>query len=601
MIHKRFNPKPYKKTPAFCVRHFLYGGVAYFVCAASSAWAVLPDAGRLLQEQIPTPSAPLPSSPANLGRPPAPTTAAPKATEETVIYIGTFRFSGGLDKLSPEELQTWIKPHTDKGMTFSALKKIVDNLSQFLRSKGYGFARAYLPAQEIKDGVVDITILLGRIEGGKKGDGIAIQGGEGLRLKEERVRQTLAAATVSQTPYLKVEGLERGLLLLNDLPGVSAQASLDPGSTQGDTKLRVDMGEGRLLSGLLWLDNAGNRYTGEARLNGQLNVNDPTGQGDQFYAQASVAERFGLGKLGYSLPLGYDGMRLGASYTGLGYEVGKAFAALNNRGTAQTFNLNATYPIVRQREHNLSANVSYDLKAMRDQSLGVTTSDKRVDTWNAGISGNEMDRLGGGGMTQYGVSLAVGEVDLSRAGAALTADHAGPNTQGNYTKLNYSLSRLQRIDSNWAVFGALNGQFADRNLDSSEKFLLGGASGVRAYPSGEASGDEGMLLNLEVRYDLPLQSRWGNWQFVGFYDKGQVARYKTVWEGQNAFTPGQSNRYGLSGAGVGINLSKGDSHAVRFAYAWKIGDNPGASMTGRDSDGTQDTGRFWLQTLFYLQ
>jgi hemolysin activation/secretion protein len=238
---------------------------------------------------------------------------------------------------------------------------------------------------------------------------------------------------------------------------------------------------------------------------------------------------------------------------------------------------------------------------MRDQSLGVTTSDKRVDTWNAGISGNEMDRLGGGGMTQYGVSLAVGEVDLSRAGAALTADHAGPNTQGNYTKLNYSLSRLQRIDSNWAVFGALNGQFADRNLDSSEKFLLGGASGVRAYPSGEASGDEGMLLNLEVRYDLPLQSRWGNWQFVGFYDKGQVARYKTVWEGQNAFTPGQSNRYGLSGAGVGINLSKGDSHAVRFAYAWKIGDNPGASMTGRDSDGTQDTGRFWLQTLFYLQ
>lgn len=168
----------------------------------------------MLQEQIPTPSAPLPSSPANLGRPPAPTAAAPKATEETVIYIGTFRFSGGLDKLSPEELQTWVKPHTDKGMTFSALKKIVDNLSQFLRSKGYGFARAYLPAQEIKDGVVDITILLGRIEGGKKGDGIAIQGGEGLRLKEERVRQTLAAATVSQTPYLKVEGLERGLLLM---------------------------------------------------------------------------------------------------------------------------------------------------------------------------------------------------------------------------------------------------------------------------------------------------------------------------------------------------------------------------------------------------
>jgi len=38
------------------------------------------------------------------------------------------------------------------------------------------------------------------------------------------------------------------------------------------------------------------------------------------------------------------------------------------------------------------------------------------------------------------------------------------------------------------VYGRVSAQWASKNLDSSQKFGLGGPNGVRAYPSGEGYG-----------------------------------------------------------------------------------------------------------------
>ena len=90
---------------------------------------------------------------------------------------------------------------------------------------------------------------------------------------------------------LLLDGLERGLLLLNDLPGISAQAKLDPGSEPGTTRLSVDVTEGPLISGSAWADNFGNRYTGAERLNAQVNWNNPSGAGDQASGDWTVVTR----------------------------------------------------------------------------------------------------------------------------------------------------------------------------------------------------------------------------------------------------------------------------------------------------------------------
>ncbi len=564
-----------------------------------------PDAGQILREQQQGRPA-MPSPAPDIGLPPA-TRPPARVPQGAAVRVNAFRFSGDLGDIGEKALQDLVKDDAGKELRFDQLQQVTDRVSQYLRDRGYSSARAYLPAQEIRGGVVNITILLGRIEGNADGsgilvthDGIALKLDDKLhlRLQPRRIRKTVAAATVARSPFLKMDTLERGLLLLNDLPGIQARARLDPGDTPGTTRISVDVNEGPLLTGSAALDNFGNRYTGATRLSTQASLNDPAGIGDQAIMQASVADGVQLARLGYSLPLGDNGLRLSGSYTGLNYRIGKELEVLDAKGSAGIAGASLAYPLIRSRSHSLFGSLGYERKALRDQSLGTVTADKRVNAWSLAFNGNAVDGLGGGGLDSYGLTVSRGDLELSRNASSEAGDSAGPKAQGAYTKTAFSLARLQRLPGNWSLYATLTGQLADRNLDSSEKFLLGGASGIRAYPSGEGSGDEGWLTNLELRYDVPGSA--GTWQLLAFYDTGGITQHKTTWTGWDAGNPGQPNRYRLSGAGFGIHLAKSGSYFIGASYAWKLGSNPGRGAAGLDADGTNDNGRFWLQSLIFF-
>jgi hemolysin activation/secretion protein len=141
------------------------------------------------------------------------------------------------------------------------------------------------------------------------------------------------------------------------------------------------------------------------------------------------------------------------------------------------------------------------------------------------------------------LSVVSGHLSINSA-SALAIDAASAQTHGSYSRLSYSLSRLQRIGASQQLWLLVTGQNASKNLDSSEKFSLGGANGVRAYPLGEASGDEGYRATLELRHQvLPLV------QASVFYDIGSVSINKTP------FGPTANNRRTLSAVGVGLNAS----------------------------------------------
>jgi hemolysin activation/secretion protein len=114
---------------------------------------------------------------------------------------------------------------------------------------------------------------------------------------------------------------------------------------------------------------------------------------------------------------------------------------------------------------------------------------------------------------------------------------------------------------------------------------------------GEASGDSGGVLTTELRYDFPEIRRVGILQLVGFYDLGWINLHYSPW--LNSGTPiGDRNCYTLSGAGIGLNLTKPNLYAIRLAWAAKIGTNPGRSVAGLDADGKSDDNRYWIQAMF---
>ena len=80
---------------------------------------------------------------------------------------------------------------------------------------------------------------------------------------------------------LTSQSLERGLLNLNELPGLNVTSTITTGEEQGSSKIIIDVIEDDLVTGILSYDNYGNRYTGKERANVVIDINNPSKFGDK--------------------------------------------------------------------------------------------------------------------------------------------------------------------------------------------------------------------------------------------------------------------------------------------------------------------------------
>jgi hemolysin activation/secretion protein len=565
--------------------------LALCLTCGSLALAAPPDAGQMLNKQR-QPGTHLPDRlPQDSDKE---AERAPLTDTGTRVLVKGFRFSGSQDLATDAELEALLRDSIGKELGFAELKRLAERVTTYLREqRGYLLARAYLPKQDITAGIIEIAIIAGRIEGKVR-----------VNVKEpRRISQSLlegiAGKALKAGGAIRMEEIERAVLLMNDLPGISSNASLERGATPGTTRLNIDVTEGSLINGLISGDNYGDRYTGIWRGTGQIAVNDPFGLGDQLSLFIIGAEHMYQGTATYFLPLGATGLTWSLSYTGLYYELGNDLASLNANGRADTFDTRLGYPILRSRNASLWAGLGFEYIMLSDETNDTTTSDRKLQVGNAGLSGHFFDSFGGGGLSSVNLALYSGDLDLSGLSAAETADAAGPRTAGNFIRAVYSLARLQRLTRRISLFGSVRGQIADKNLDSSQKIILGGPTGVRAYPVGEASGDEGHIMTFETRFDIPDTPSWAKVQLVGFIDTGYIKLHKDPWTA-SITNATNSNDYWLSGAGAGIVIGKAGLYSFRLSYAHKIGDNPGRSIAGNDADNHDDNGRFWLQAVVWF-
>lgn len=569
----------------------LAGGVL-LAFAPVAAFAVQPapgaPTGGILLDQMKGTGAPAPEKAApelNVQHEARPAFRAPEGFR---IKVNGFHITGA--SAFPEAvLLPLVDGYVGREVGMADLDQAAAEISKYYRQHGYFVARAYLPAQEIKGGIVEITMIEGRL-----GDVKVKVGGSNPRLSEPVATRTVeSSAKVGDV--VQDKHLERGLLLLNDLPGVNVKSTLVPGATSGTSDLLVDATEGKRVTGSVDGDSFGNKFTGVYRAGATVNINDPTGHGDLITLRGMTAgSGLNYGRLSYMIPVGYSGLKVGAAYYQMKYQLGGVFSALNAQGDAKVASLYGLYPIVRSRNYSLYGNVGFDSKKMTDQSLGFSVDDKKANVYTLGVNGDARDAWGSGGMSSYALTLTHGNLSGVLSDYILPAN---AQSRGGYDKLNYSVTTLRRVTDLTSVYLSLAGQMASKNLDASEKFILGGPYGVRAYPQGEAAGDSGALLTAEARFDVPQAKLPGNFQFVGFFDAGQVTMHQTTWALWQGTNPYISNNYTLAGAGIGINFVKPDDYLIHITNAWTIGNNPGRDIYGNNSDGSNSKSRFWIQAV----
>jgi hemolysin activation/secretion protein len=501
---------------------------------------------------------------------PVPVAAGTKFAVQSLQVTGETRFSAA-------ELVAVAGFQPGQQFTLYDLQVMAAKITNYYNQRGYFLARAYLPPQDITDGVVTIAVIEGRY------------GQIGVRNQTNVSDVVLVRILGGLNPGDTVESapLERRLLIMSDLPGVRVNATLAPGAAVGTANLVVGVTQGPRIDGDIEADNWGNPYTGVYRVGGTINWNEPFGIGDVLSLRTMESTTGGMDYLRVSYQAQAGDATVGAALTGFRYHLGKQFTSLDANGTEGIASVYASYPLIRSYNNNLYLLLDFDQRFFQDNEGAVSSSvNKRASVLTPGIAGNSYDTLGGGGWNNYSAYVTLGDLTIetpsARAEDALTA-----RTNGGYAKLSGSVSRLQALVGPLSLYMSARGQIASKNLDISEKMELGGANGVRAYPEGEAYGDDGYIATLQPQLQLPLPPGVpGQLQLIAFVDTGYV---------KVNHSPFSNSANGLTrtGAGAGLSWSDPNDFLLTATYAHMLGNNKATSYP-------DDAGEFWFEAVKFF-
>jgi len=529
---------------------------AFALAAPAMAGAQTPDAGSILQELPPLPTTPPSSVAPDLTLEQDPANANEDSTPIAITRISIV----GATLIDTAILQALVADAEGQSLTLAQLNALADRITHHYRAQGYILAKAIIPPQEIRDGVVTIAIVEARYG--------AVTLDNRSQVRDSLLRDTLSPLRTGDA--VRQSTLDRSLLLASDIPGVIIGATLRPGASVGASDLAVDVDTSPAITGNATIDSYGNLYTGRARLSGTVNFINPLRHGDVLSLSAlSSGEGLNYARIVYEIVLNGAGDRAGASYSALRYVLGDSLEPLDAHGDARVTSAWISHPFVRTRAFSLYGHIQYDRLELEDHiDVGAIQTDRTLQDWTLSLDGNARDLLLSGGVTTWNLGWTHGRVNFDDAAAA-GVDAATARTAGDFSKWSARLSRLQSLGLQSALYLSATGQWANSNLDSAEKMSAGGPYGVRAYDVGAVSGDSVYQGTLEFRHDV------GDWngavELTAFVDTAHVTVNETPW------SPGPNNAT-LTGAGVGLYWAEAHGVNVRAYVAARIGDPPEQSQ-----------------------
>ena len=512
--------------------------------AAEVASPVVPGVGNMLQQIAPfTPPA---SSPRGAGQPIVRVGSA-KLPQSAPFLVNRFQITGNT-LFDTATLHALVANAEGQSITLTQLGELAARISSHYQNNHYPLARAIIPAQTIVAGAVRIKVI--EASYGK------ISLDNHSRVKDALLQAALAPLQSGQV--IEETELDNAFRLVSNIPGVVLDTTFKAGEGVGTSDLLVSTTPGPMITGNMILNNYGSRYTGTANISGVVNIINPLRHGDVLSAHGlSSGRKMNYARLSYETLLNGRGTRLGGAYSVMSYTLGEPLEAVN--GNSRVASLWATHPLLLSRDVNLYARLQFDRLQLRDHidDTAIKT-DRSLDNWALSLTGDASDEFLSGGINTWSLGWTAGRVGFDNADAQVT-DAATAGTQGRYSKWNASLTRLQRLNPKMDLYLAFSGQWANGNLDASQKMSVGGPSSVRSYGRSALSGDTVYMATAELRH--ALGAAWGGqWLAVAFVDAAHVTVNQNTWvEGTNSTT--------LSGAGVGVSWTGPNQWLVKASLA----------------------------------
>lgn len=517
-----------------------------------------------------------------VGAPVLPTLVEPPFVmkDKEKLLVRRFKLEGP-QLIDEAQVRALLAPYEGRNLTIAEIYEAADHITNLYRNAGYLVAKAYVPAQNAKSGTLRIKIVPGKY-------GAVTLENESL-VRDQHLQGVLDTALAGET-YIHKDRLERAMLLMSDLAGVGTpRIAIGPGRVPETSDFVFSAPEGRRFDGYLLGDNYGSPYTGRNRLSGGVNLNSPLGFGDKLSAYGIVSEDAKLknGRIAYSAPIGYDGLRAEISAFRTTYVLGGIYSALDATGTADGIAGTLTYALKRQRDESIYISGNYTHKSLNDNVFGVSQSKRNIDEGTFGITRDSLSSfVGMPWMTSATLSITAGHVEFPDP-AQRAINVAGVNTVGDFAKINFQFASTLGLTDALSLTTTFRAQRSlTGNLDSSEQFGLTGFWGVRSFDEGLA-GDHGYLLTPELKYALPAFDNYSHSIGV-FTDVG------AVWLDDTSWTTTLRSHTQLNDVGIGYyatyQYSPGRQLLLKAQLARTYGSNAGAVSYDKRTKGLLQIG-----------
>ncbi len=484
--------------------------------------------------------------------------------------------------LTPDAINAITLKYENREISFGEINQIANEITAAYRSKGYLLAYAFIPQQEVKDGILEIGVIEAQL-GEITVAGNTSYSTDFIRKHLEKIRKD---------PSIKTETLQSSLLLLNEYPSLNVMAVMEAGKEFGTTDIVAQVKDSRPVSGSLSYDNFGTDVTSENRFNADLNIGNLLASGDLLTLRGITGldeidfDNLSYLRAEYAIPIMYYGTKMGAYYADSRYEVGEEYEPLEIHGKTHLAGAYLTHPLIKTRASALDLKLGFDYKDIYEYMLGELASKDKIRVASLGATYNFIDKFQGRNMINLtyhqGIRDLFGgtgknereskrqslweqlfgssEVDIPRTPTSrLYAD-------GGFSKGTLDIARIQKLPGyNYMILKG-SGQISGDNLFVAEQFFIGGISTVRGFSSASQGGDQGYCVSAEFHLS-PIypeakifnQTFGDMFKFVLFADHGGVFK--------NDALPGEDEDEFLTSIGAGFRLYAGKHFFVRLDYA----------------------------------
>lgn len=478
--------------------------------------------------------------------------AAPAGADKVTLTLKEISIEGA-SVYSEAQLQSVYGDKLNTKITLAEVYNIAAQLTAKYRNDGYILTQVVIPPQTIDGGKVKMRVVEGFV------DKVTVQGGMGM----DTGFLNGFAEKINASKPLNAKTLERYILLINDLPGISGRAVLSPSADVVGASDVTIIVERKPYDAFFQLDNRGSRYLGPLQMNAGARLNNMLG----FYEGLSVQfvtapdgwpdREMDYGAVSWSQPINHEGTRVSVGYSITSTEPGYTLSPFEIEGLARAANIEVMHPFIRSRQQNLYTTLRFNyLNTERDDNLGLGKTEDRLRVLRLAGTYQFTDSFLGLNTVNGEISKGIDVLNMKDKDSLNPTRARG---EPEFFKATMEISRVQRVTNTVELFGSVQGQKSAHNLLASEEFGVGGINYGSAYNSSEITGEDGLAGRLELRLNNPVRTPAQFTQVYGFYDIGKV------WDRDNTIVRDRQRSIASAGMGLRVNMNENLAGTVELA------------------------------------